>query len=436
MVVGHLIFDTRSLLVCSLTCYSWYIAAVPHLHHTLTAPTWCEYVGAKRIWPKPLQDAHELGLLPLVQKFQVHRRDPKNFLEFSPERFNRRSLRHFLALTNVQELVIDCLDIPGFMPNIRQYFGHVFPTLRSLAMGEPKGSRRQIIYFIRLFRHLEDLEILYDKAGPEERPDDDVTLVPSFIPPLRGRLAMRSTRVDLLKDMIYLFGGIRSRYLDISNVGGTPLLLDSCAETLETLRLSPTDAHGKECSLSNARVLADDLSVEPLAGGINLSQNTSLQTLEFRAWHLDEAMEVYPLSATMDFLTHTLSSINSPLFSKVVLFYRDFDFRGIDTPWSGLALRQPSPKQVELEAMEHRNRFMMIRHIRTYRHFQLVLCADVWDGAGDYSVRSLEQAVAAEKARGGFSQNFPEPLVIHRPRGSRQNPIDYWTTTRIMWIPL
>ena len=29
--------DTRALLACSMTCYSWYIAAVPHLHHTLTA---------------------------------------------------------------------------------------------------------------------------------------------------------------------------------------------------------------------------------------------------------------------------------------------------------------------------------------------------------------------------------------------------------------
>lgn len=71
-----------------------------------------------------------------------------------------------------------------------------------------------------------------------------------------------------------------------------------------------------------------------------------------------------------------------------------------------------------------------------YRNFQLVLCADVWDGAGDYAVRSLEQAVAVEKAKGGFNGALPEPLVIYRPRGSRQNPIEYWTTTRIIWIPL
>jgi len=303
-------------------------------------------------------------------------------------------------------------------------------------MGEPKGSRRQIIYFIGLFRHLEDLEILYDKAGPEERPEDDVTLVPSFIPPLRGRLSMHSTSVDLLKDMIDLFGGIRSHYLNISKVDGTPLLLDACAETLETLRLHPSDCHGEGCSLSNTRMLADHLPVRSLADGIDLSQNKSLRTLEFRAWHFDEAVySVGLLELTANFLGNTLSTIRSPVFSKVIVFYRDFDFFGIDTPWSGLTLRQPRRKEVEVEAKEHSIRFMTIRSIRYKRHFQLVLCADVWDGAGEFAVRSLEQAVAAEKERGGFDWVFPEPLVIYRPRGSRQNPIDYWTTTRVIWIP-
>ena len=35
-IFSYLIYDARSLLACSMTCYSWYIAAVPHLHHTLT----------------------------------------------------------------------------------------------------------------------------------------------------------------------------------------------------------------------------------------------------------------------------------------------------------------------------------------------------------------------------------------------------------------
>ena len=248
MIAAHLANDTRSLLACSLTCYSWYIAAVPHLHHTLTTSTWYMDTHAKLGWPRPLRNAHRLGLLPLVKKFQIQRRRPRYLSGFSPKTFNYWTLRYFLALTNVQELGIDHLDIPSFMSNIQLYFGHFLPTLRSLALGEPKGSRRQIIYFIGLFRHLEDLKILYDKPDPHEEPEDDLTLIPPSIPPLRGQLTMCSTGVGLLKDMIDMFGGIRFRYLDIFNVGGTGLLLGACAQTLETLRLYPTDPRGKEYS--------------------------------------------------------------------------------------------------------------------------------------------------------------------------------------------
>ena len=35
IITVHLTYDRRSLLACSLTCYSWHIVTVPHLHHTL-----------------------------------------------------------------------------------------------------------------------------------------------------------------------------------------------------------------------------------------------------------------------------------------------------------------------------------------------------------------------------------------------------------------
>ena len=50
------------------------------------------------------------------------------------------------------------------------------------------------------------------------------------------------------------------------------------------------------------------------------------------------------------------------------------------------------------------------------RGFRLVLCADVWNRVADYSVGVLEEAVAAEKADGGFDKRFLEPLVIYSPR--------------------
>ena len=39
-----------------------------------------------------------------------------------------------------------CLDIPKFVPRIKWYSRHFLPTVRSLAPGGPKGSRRQTIW--------------------------------------------------------------------------------------------------------------------------------------------------------------------------------------------------------------------------------------------------------------------------------------------------
>jgi len=142
--------------------------------------------------------------------------------------------------------MIGHLDIPSFMPQILQYFGHFPPTVQELSLRNPIGSRRQIIYFIGLFEHLEDLDLIYNQSGSQRGPTDDLTLFPSFAPPLRGSLKLtRFRRADLLKDMIDLFGGLRFRRMDLFDVDGMPLLLDACAKTLKILRLYPTDPHCK-----------------------------------------------------------------------------------------------------------------------------------------------------------------------------------------------
>ena len=138
---------------------------------------------------------------------------------FSPRLFNCYILRRFTALTNVQELGIDGLNIPKFLPRIRRYFGHFLPTVRSLAMRSPRGSRRQIIYFIGLFQHLEDLKLLSERIDSQDEPAGEPMLTPLSAPPLRGRLAMTCfTRVGFLEDMIDLLGGIRFHHMDLCNV--------------------------------------------------------------------------------------------------------------------------------------------------------------------------------------------------------------------------
>ena len=255
MIIAHLSYDTRSVRACSLTCYSWYIAAVPHLYCNLFIDL--ESPGRKLRWPNPLRYMHMLDLLPLVKTFWV--RGSKIKHTFSSKRFSFCTLRQFSALTNVRRLMIDFLDIPSFMPRIRRYFGHFLPTVQELCLREPKGSRRQIIYFIGLFKHLEDLYLLYDNPCLLEEPADDLTLTPPFAPPLRGWLKLTSfRRVALLKDMIHLFRGIRFRWVDLFDVEGMPILLSACAKTLKTLMLYPNDPRGEQFPLKGVRIPANE----------------------------------------------------------------------------------------------------------------------------------------------------------------------------------
>ena len=131
IITVHLTYDRRSPIACSLTCYSWHIVTVPHLHHTLITQTYDWEGDSKLMWPKPLWNVYDLGLLPLVKKFHISGARFLNLPIFSPKRLSWCTLRHFTALTNVQELGIDYLDIPGFIPKIDRYFGHFLPMVQS-----------------------------------------------------------------------------------------------------------------------------------------------------------------------------------------------------------------------------------------------------------------------------------------------------------------
>ena len=245
-IVSYFIYDTRTLLACSMTCYSLYIAAVPHLHHSLTTDDWTAAKEDRRLqWPIPLRKSYDLGLLPLVKRFRI--RLKYDTAVFAPDRLCRHTLRHFSALTNLQELGIDHLQVSSFMPNIQQCFGHFAPTLRFLALKEPAGSPRQILYFIGLFPNLQDLKLFYSLPRKEQESATDADLVPLSVPPLGGRLTLACIAGEMLiKDMIAFFGGLRFHSMDLFKVKCVRLLLDTCAETLETLRLYPTDPYGED----------------------------------------------------------------------------------------------------------------------------------------------------------------------------------------------
>ena len=410
MIIGHLFYDPFSLRACSFTCYSWYIAAVRHLHSSLVTPTYRKDGNRKLWWHDSFRSMHKLGLLPLVRKLRIRgtQQHPDQFgpTTFSPKLFDCRILRQFSSLTNVQELGIDFLDIPSFMPlKFRRYFGHFLPTLRSLALREPKGSRRQIIFFIGLFQHLEDLRFRYKSFVPQEEPTDDPTLVPLFIPPLRGRLTLSCfTRVGILEDMINLFGGIRFRHMDLSAVNGVRLLLDASAKTLETLRLYPNGRWCKEARLKGVQVSTDNFSAT-FTHAFDLSQNKTLRALEVTMYNA-----VCP--AFIRNLGHAISTIRSPAFSEVIVIYQERDMYSLLCKDDGPPSRLCSTPTYEANVASRRHKvFAALLKLRRARDFKLVVCVDVWGCARRLALRELKQAILAKCTEGGV-ENMSSQLTV------------------------
>ena len=430
MVISYFVHDTPSLLACSMTCYSWYIAAVPHLHHTLTTDNDPFFPTVKdHPWPKPLQKSYKLGLLPFVKKLRI-RSGICRYRGFTSEWLNKHTLLYFSALTNLQELGIDYLQVSSSMPTFRQSFGHFSPTLRFLALREPAGSCRQILYFIGLFPSLQDLKFVYRLPTDEQESTADATLVPISTPPLRGRLILACfTREGLIKDMIALFGGLRFRYMDLFKVKCVPLLLRACAETLETLKLYPTDSPGQEFP---NRTRGQFVAIQrALLRHFNLSQNKSLRTLETTAEAINAA------AAASDFFKTVLSSTASPTPLDIVVVYRELDF-----------INMPHCSRCDSEAVRLRrywrgekdwcvlfllHHFRVFRRMHSARDFRLVLCADVFDCMAECCIETLERVVEAEKATGRLDYLPQMPLVIFERRTLRTHYTSLnagWTGSR------
>ena len=110
-----------------------------------------------------------------------------------------------------------------------------------MALSCPKGARRQLLNFFRLFPKLDDIKILYYRGRGEAYEALDPQLIP-IREGLRGRLTLRAFDEEgLLKDIIVAFGGMRFTSMDLHNVRGVQLLLEACGDTLETLNLFPDE---------------------------------------------------------------------------------------------------------------------------------------------------------------------------------------------------
>jgi hypothetical protein len=242
MIIAHIAHDLDALKACSSTCRSWYIAAVPHIHRTLTLTDGTRSITHREL--KPLSQLHQLGLVPLIKEIRVYQQRG-NWL--APQAFSPGDLSCFSAFPNVQSLRLQYLEISHFIPGIERYFGHFSSTLRSIALLEPTCTPRQLSYFLSLFPNLDNIAIWHTPTLPPNITIPDTELVPLSTPRLQGRLMLRQfDSAETCICLVTLCGGLRFRYMNLCMVGGcVPVLFEACAETLETLRFHAADEAGK-----------------------------------------------------------------------------------------------------------------------------------------------------------------------------------------------
>ena len=237
MIIAHHTYDASTLKACAATCSSWYNVAAPRLHHTLTLRRQSTDISHKHL--NPLAPLDKLGLLPFVKQVQFE--EAFSFPWVVPSVFNSQTMPHFGALVNLQDLTIADLDFSKFPMGLGEYFGHFSPTLRSVALNSPKGSRRPLLDFFRLFPRLDDIKISHYHDRPNPHEELDCQLIP-MRGGLRGRLVLKGFDAEgLSKDIIVAFGGMRFTSMDLRSVRGVQLLLEACADTLETVNIFPVD---------------------------------------------------------------------------------------------------------------------------------------------------------------------------------------------------
>ena len=284
MIIAHLTYDIPTLKACVFTNPTWYSIVTPHLHHTVSlgerfsaAPDVNNNTRLSR-----LPSWHKFGLLPLVK--QLHFTQAINWT--GPATFDSQNMRYFRAMVNLQELRISHLDLAKFPMGFGGCLGHFSPTLRSLALHSPRGFRRQLIDLFRLFPMLDDIEISLRRRewGDDTAIDNKLVPVSGW---LGGRLALSAfDDVELLKDMVVAFGGMRFTSMDLPSVRGAETVLEACAHTLETLRIHPGQCDPFGCKVPLPESIFFRLELMPFCKS-TLQSWTYLATPPFDPWRFN-----------------------------------------------------------------------------------------------------------------------------------------------------
>jgi len=161
----HLLLGPRHLHPSparSMTCYSLHITASP-IFTTPSRPTSASSPGTRGILcGLGHSEAHTTSVCFCSSSDFVSAQRPRSMIPSLLKSLTSAPYVTFPHPRTPQELGADGFQAHSFMLNFQEYFEHFTPTLRFLPVREPRGSSRQILYFIWLFPNLQNLKFYYD----------------------------------------------------------------------------------------------------------------------------------------------------------------------------------------------------------------------------------------------------------------------------------
>lgn len=271
-ILGYLSDDLPTLKACALTCKIMLRSACPLIG------SWLCLIPARNRKPNArsiksllkrskggsdglerLVAADRHGLLQYTRHMVIRMDDfslvPQSLQPYTP---------YFHSIDKLQTLIIDGLDVPGFIPVFDDCFGMFTHSLRSLDIKHIWDSDRQLLFFISQFPLLEDLSIrscyaIYFFLGPSPP-----TLRTS--PPFRGHLnlSLIMDSQSLCEAMAQLPGGLKFTSLELKGCGKPAPIITACRSTLRTVSYTWTTSLGKHHSIPSRRpVLTISFSCRP-----------------------------------------------------------------------------------------------------------------------------------------------------------------------------
>ena len=191
-----------------------------------------------------------------------------------------------------------------------------------------------------------------------------------------------------MRDIIVAFGGMRFTSMDLENVQGAQLLLEACADTLQTLRMLP-DERFQRC-----KRIADpwedlpnpcaDVVSPVFPQHFNFSCNTTLRSLEV------QLVSIITRQST-NRLSKLLPTIKSPTFSEIVVVFSEMD------------VYMPSQELARA-----------LRQLYEIKEFRVAFCLETLDGLRAQGLRQLQRNTNGV-VKGGIFDFLPcPPLVFSR----------------------